>query len=223
MKRLNESQPAHRGLLAALGLPRLMMAALIVFVLTCACCSAQTVAPLPNGQPGHMPPLPAAAPSQGASGVYTLPQLIDIGERNNPQTRIAWEQAKQAAEGVGIAKADLFPTLAFDTLALNGNLLFGLPSNISSAGVVVVNSTIVQPTISLAWTVFDFGGNLATYDRAKFLALASKMALNQTNQQVALQIYRSYYKLLVAKGQLLAAKAADQASRDVEDYAFYDG
>ena len=112
-----------------------------------------------------------------------------MGERNNPQTRIAWEQAKQAAEAVGIAKADLFPTLAFDTLALNGNLLFGLPSNISSQGVIKVDSTIVQPSISLAWTVFDFGGNLATYDHAKYLALASKMALNQTNQKVALQIY----------------------------------
>ena len=193
------------------------MAALIMVVLTCGCCCAQTDAPLPKIKPGHMPPLPVAASTQSDSGVYTLPQLIDIGERNNPQTRVAWEQAKQAAEGVGIAKADLFPTLAFDTLALNGNLLFGLPSNISSAGVIKVDSTIVQPTISLAWTVFDFGGNRASYDHAKYLALASKMALNQTNQKVALQIYSSYYKLLTAKGQFLAAKAADQASRDVED------
>ena len=43
------------------------------------------------------------------------------------------------------------------------------------------------------------------------------MALNQTNQKVALQIYSSYCKLLTAKGQYLAAKAADQASRDIED------
>jgi outer membrane protein len=63
--------------------------------------------------------------------VYSLPQPIDIGERNNPQTRVAWEQAKPTAEGVGIARADLFPTLAFDTLALKGDLPFGLPSNIS--------------------------------------------------------------------------------------------
>ncbi len=194
------------------------MAALIVFGLACSLCRAQTeYAPLANNKSGHLPPLPAAAPSQGNSGVYSLPQLIDIGERNNPQTRVAWEQAKQAAEAVGIAKADMFPTLAFDTLALNGNLLFGLPSNISSQGVIKVDSTIVQPSISLAWTVFDFGGNRATYDHAKYLALASKMALNQTNQKVALQIYSSDYKLLTAKGQFLAAKAADQASRDVED------
>jgi outer membrane protein TolC len=57
----------------------------------------------------------------------------------------------------------------------------------------------------------------ASYDRAKHLALASKMALNQSHQKVALQIYSTYYKLLTAKGQFLAAKAGAEASRDVED------
>lgn len=157
------------------------MVALIAFGLTCACCCAQTNAPLANTQPGHLPPLPPAAAAQSDSDVYSLPQLIDLGERNNPQTRVAREEAKQAAEGVGIAKADLFPTLAFDTLALKGNLLFGLPNNPGSAGVIKVDSEIVQPMIALTWTVFDFGGNYATYDRAKYLALVSKMALNQAH------------------------------------------
>ncbi len=65
-----------------------------------------------------------------------------MGERNNPQTRISWEQAKQAAESVGISKARLFPALSFITLALKGDLLFGLPPNISSSGVIKVDSTI---------------------------------------------------------------------------------
>jgi outer membrane protein len=149
--------------------------------------------------------------------MYSLPQLIDMGERNNPQARMSWEQAKQAAEGVGISRAELFPALAFDTLALKGNLLFGLPPNISSSGVIKVDSTIVVPAINLSWTVFDSGGNWATYDRAKFLALASKMALNEANEKVALQIYGNYFKLLSAKAQLLAAKTADETSRAVED------
>jgi outer membrane protein len=192
--------------------------ALIVFGLSCVHCCAQTgYAPLANNEPGHLPPLPAATPSQGDSGMYSLPQLIDMGERNNPQARMSWEQAKQAAEGVGISRAELFPALAFDTLALKGNLLFGLPPNISSSGVIKVDSTIVVPAINLSWTVFDSGGNWATYDRAKFLALASKMALNEANEKVALQIYGSYFKLLSAKAQLLAAKTADETSRAVED------
>jgi outer membrane protein len=44
--------------------------------------------------------------------VYTLPELIDIAERNNPETRIAWERARQAAAGVGLAQSTFYPYLA---------------------------------------------------------------------------------------------------------------
>ena len=36
--------------------------------------------------------------------VYDLPALIDIAERENPQTRIAWERAKQAASSLALGK-----------------------------------------------------------------------------------------------------------------------
>src|SRR3974390_1000503 len=44
--------------------------------------------------------------------VYDLPALIDIAERSNPQTRIAWERARQAAEAVGLSQSAYFPYLA---------------------------------------------------------------------------------------------------------------
>ncbi len=110
----------------------------------------------------------------------------------------------------------MFPLLAFNTLALKGNLLFGLPPNLSSEGVLKVNNTIVQPSVNLNWVLFDFGGNRANYDRAKSLALASKMALNATHEKVALQISRNYYQLLAAKEQLRAASVANDASASVE-------
>ena len=40
-----------------------------------------------------------------ANHVYTLAELIDIAERRNPTTRVAWEQARQAAIKVGMAQA----------------------------------------------------------------------------------------------------------------------
>ena len=43
--------------------------------------------------------------------VYDLPELIDIAERTNPQTRIAWERARQAAAGVGLTRSAYFPYL----------------------------------------------------------------------------------------------------------------
>src|SRR5215472_13831085 len=43
--------------------------------------------------------------------VYSLVELIDIAQRRNPATRVAWEQARQAAINVGIARAAYLPAL----------------------------------------------------------------------------------------------------------------
>src|SRR5260370_36351116 len=43
---------------------------------------------------------------------YTLAELIDIAEHNNPRTRIVWERAKQEADELGIAKSAYYPVLA---------------------------------------------------------------------------------------------------------------
>ena len=43
--------------------------------------------------------------------IYDLPELIDLAERNNPETRIAWERARQAAAAVGLSKSSYFPYL----------------------------------------------------------------------------------------------------------------
>src|SRR5215469_16006038 len=43
--------------------------------------------------------------------VYPLVDLIDIAQRRNPTTRVAWEQARQAAINVGIARAAYLPAL----------------------------------------------------------------------------------------------------------------
>jgi outer membrane protein TolC len=49
--------------------------------------------------------------------VYGLPELIDIAERTNPQTRIAWERARQAAAAVGLSESTYYPYLAASAFA----------------------------------------------------------------------------------------------------------
>ncbi len=46
-----------------------------------------------------------------ARHVYALPELIDLAQRNNPETRVAWERARQAAAGVGLSESFYFPYL----------------------------------------------------------------------------------------------------------------
>jgi outer membrane protein len=43
--------------------------------------------------------------------LYDLPELIDLAERNNPETRIAWERARQAAAAVGLSESFYYPYL----------------------------------------------------------------------------------------------------------------
>ena len=65
--------------------------------------------------PGPQPAAPArSVPAFAPDPVktYTLSELVDVAEENNPVTRVAWENAKARAADLGIAKATLYPTLA---------------------------------------------------------------------------------------------------------------
>src|SRR5262245_43619577 len=48
---------------------------------------------------------------------YSLTELIDLAEAHNPETRVAWENARAQAAALGIARSELFPTLAAVALA----------------------------------------------------------------------------------------------------------
>src|SRR5271170_4559032 len=56
--------------------------------------------------------LPDTKYSLDTAKAYTLAELIDLAEQHNPETRLAWQQAKARAAALGIARGALFPTLA---------------------------------------------------------------------------------------------------------------
>src|ERR1700761_1252002 len=56
--------------------------------------------------------LPDTKYSLDPAKAYTLAELIDLAEQHNPETRLAWQQAKARAAALGIARSALFPTLA---------------------------------------------------------------------------------------------------------------
>jgi outer membrane protein len=60
--------------------------------------------------------------------VYDLPELIDIAQRNNPETRIAWERARQAAEAVGLRESTYYPYLAASAGAGYSHAFLPFPS-----------------------------------------------------------------------------------------------
>src|SRR5258707_13450118 len=59
--------------------------------------------------------------------VYPLAELMDFAERNNPETRVAWEGAKARGAALHIAQSELYPALAAVALSrvYRQDLLFG--------------------------------------------------------------------------------------------------
>jgi len=46
------------------------------------------------------------------SKVYHLPELIDLAQRLNPDTKVAWQRAKQALAAVGLKEVTYYPILS---------------------------------------------------------------------------------------------------------------
>jgi len=151
-----------------------------------------------------------ARPTLDPSRVYTLPELVDIAEQSNPETRILWERAKQRAAGVGIARSALFPTVAaVASASVNQYSLF--------AGKFYHENTALFPAlVDLSYTVLDYGARAAKIDRAKANLLAADFSFNDTHRRIIFRVTEAYYRLLDAMGQEGAARATLNDAQTVQ-------
>src|SRR3954464_4740535 len=97
--------------------------------------------------------------------IYGLAELIDIAERNNPETRVAWERARGAAAAVGLSESAYYPFLVasaaagydrafipFPTLAVNEKKLLTNPSaavSITGGGSLVTEAQVYRAELSV--------------------------------------------------------------------------
>src|SRR5499426_1498942 len=105
--------------------------------------------------------LPAIDPRK----TYNLAELIDIAERNNPETRVAWERARQAAAAVGLSESAYYPFLVasaaagydrafipFPTLAVDREQLLTNPGlsavQITGGGSLVTEAQVYRAELS---------------------------------------------------------------------------
>lgn len=145
---------------------------------------------------------------------YTLADLIDLAEQRNPDTRAAWEAAKEQAARLGVAKSDLYPTLgaAIVGQTLRTGVLFG-PS------FVLQIQGIGEGEFNLSYTLLDFGARQDRIARARTDLLASNFNFNDTHRRVIFEVMRAYYQLLNANGQRRAAEANLQNAQGVQQAA----
>lgn len=149
----------------------------------------------------QLAPPAARAAALDPNTAYTLPELVDIAERNNPETRIVWERAKQRAAAIGIARSALFPTVAAVAAAsVNQYSLFDGKFNHE-------DTTLFPASLSLSYTILDFGARGARIDIAKANLLAADFTFNNTHRNIFFEATEAYYRLLDAMGHEEAAKA----------------
>jgi outer membrane protein TolC len=167
-----------------------------------------------QGTPIATPPrsIPAFAPDPNKT--YNLPELINIAEQNNPDTRVAWETAKARAADLGISKATLYPTVAAAAVAetVRTKLLFAP---------VYIRQTLgsFSPALELDYTVFDFGRRLDEIAISRSNLLAANLLFNDTHRKIIYQVMAAYYRVLNAKGQEDAAEANLKNAQTVQQDA----
>ncbi|WP_051231822.1 TolC family protein [Kaistia adipata] len=135
----------------------------------------------------------SAPPETQPGKVYQLPELIDISARHNPATRVAWEQARQAALAVGIAESTFLPTLS-------ANVIGGSQQNVTPVDVLGqtrdIKTTVDGSTsaVALQWLIFDFGQRRAAANVAKQLSTAANINFNGAHQLLIFNVTRAYYQ-----------------------------
>jgi outer membrane protein len=109
------------------------------------------------GEATRLPSTRPNAPSESRLGIepdrtYSLAELIDMAEAHNPETRVAWERARAQAAASGIARSELYPTLAAAALSQTSRFEIVL-------GPLFARETTqsFEGTLDLRYLVFDFG------------------------------------------------------------------
>jgi outer membrane protein TolC len=145
---------------------------------------------------------------------YSLAELVNLAEAHNPETRLAWERARSQAAALGVARSELYPTLAAAAVSQTGRseVLFGNRFD----GQVVQD---FQVELDLNYNVFDFGARSGRINAASAEVLAANFAFNDTHRNVIYQVEQAYYRLLNSMGQEDAARASLSNAQAVEQAA----
>lgn len=146
--------------------------------------------------------------------IYDLPELIDIAERSHPETRIAWESARQAAAAAGLSQSAYYPYLAASAAA---TFEHGPASAVTE--VVSANAAEENAALSLEWLLFDFGGRGAAVAAAKDRLMQANVSFNATHQQIVFGVTKSFYNFNTARQKVTVAESSLRAAQTVGDAA----
>src|SRR6266436_448114 len=161
--------------------------------------------------------------------IYGLAELIDIAERNNPDTRVAWERARQAAAAVGLSESAYYPFLVasaaagydrafipFPTLAVDPTHPSLSNVRITGGGSLVTEARLYRGELNAKWLLLDFGERSAVVAASREQLMMANVGFNGTHQKIVFQVTERFYQLGTAHQKVLVSQSALEAAQTVE-------
>ena len=150
---------------------------------------------------------------------YELVELIDLAQRTNPETRVAWEEARRAASAVGLVQSEYFPVLSIAALGGYKSVASPAPQTVAPDGFFRVDMQQAVASLNLRWLLLDFGRRSSTVDAAKERLLAANLGFNRAHQEIIFRVQRAYYTLTSLSGKIAVAQSAVDSARAVRESA----
>jgi outer membrane protein TolC len=150
----------------------------------------------------------------------TLPPFPDVqamGERQNPDLRVAEETLRAATQDVHIARNALLPSIGIDgNYGIEANA-FALHSTVAAfpqAGVLPNLGYFIDARFNLP--IFDWGARRSKVRQAEFREKQAQVQLTQTQRQLVTNLYLFYNEALTARASLdTLRRAADLAAESL--------
>ena len=133
---------------------------------------------------------------------YDLPALLDLALRVNPDTRFAWESARQAAASFGAARAPYYPLVSANSANGYTRTLFPLPGG----QLPQFKYWQAEPLVQMTYTLLDFGRRSSSAEAARQALAAANFSFDRRIQDVVFGVQRAYYALCAAKAAVTAAR-----------------
>lgn len=148
-------------------------------------------------------PSPAACLPLDPTRPLGLAEAVDLALCNNPQTRLAWANARAQAALVGVAQSAYLPAISASAGASR-----------SRSEAATDPGWISQRTLglNLSYVLFDFGARAAGLENARQLFVATAASRDATVQAVFLAAVQAFFQRQAAAAALDASLLSEKAS-----------
>lgn len=161
---------------------------------------------------GRVVPSSASCQFDAPGNPLQLQEAVARALCDNPKTREAWANVKAQAAAVGIARAAYLPTVTGNWQGVRDDSITNVTNHadLSSATLATVRSE----SVTLNWTLYDFGARSAALDNASALLAAARATQDATLQTAFINVAKDYYAAQAASGALTAANDIERMTNE---------